>query len=68
MSNLKHLRPGDFYNRAIVADTDATQHEDLILSVLQEDTSQELVMTTSRRVPEVVSDRCVVLAGPVAPV
>ncbi|KAL1482371.1 hypothetical protein MTO96_033844 [Rhipicephalus appendiculatus] len=62
----KQRRPGDVDNHAVAANTGAGQHDDLLVLVLQEGTSQVLVMATSPWGPAAVWDRCVVVARPVA--
>ncbi|KAL1476228.1 hypothetical protein MTO96_036667 [Rhipicephalus appendiculatus] len=63
----KQRHPGDVDNHAVAANKGAGQHDDLLVLVLYEGTSQVLVMATSPWGPAAVWDRCVVVAGPVAP-
>ncbi|KAL1443308.1 hypothetical protein MTO96_030326 [Rhipicephalus appendiculatus] len=63
----KQQRPGDVDNHAVAANTGAGQHDHLLVVVLQEGSSQVLVMATCPWGLAAVWDRSVVVAGPVAP-
>ncbi|KAL1436378.1 hypothetical protein MTO96_049738 [Rhipicephalus appendiculatus] len=63
----KQRRPGDVECHAAAANTGAGQHDDLLILVLQEGTSQVLMIATPPWGPAALWDRCVVVSWSVPP-